>query len=180
MTPGVPGHAEKEKRYLKSDLEFHGTGLPFMRSTVKRFLRAHLELTHDELFDLVAALWSRPVHESRTAAGRLLEARPDLVGAADLEPIERMLREAKTWALVDGMAVNVVGRLLLRDGDALPTMDRWATDDDFWIRRSALLSQMRTLKEGGSFDRFGRYADSMLEEKEFFIRKAIGWVLRET
>jgi 3-methyladenine DNA glycosylase AlkD len=47
------------------------------------------------------------------------------------------------------------------------------------VRRSALLAQIKPLREGASFHRFGRYADAMLDEKEFFIRKAIGWVLRE-
>jgi 3-methyladenine DNA glycosylase AlkD len=61
------------------------------------------------------------------------------------------------------------------------TLDRWAADDDFWIRRSALLALLPGLRRGaGDFDRFARYADGMLDEKEFFIRKAIGWVLRET
>jgi 3-methyladenine DNA glycosylase AlkD len=48
------------------------------------------------------------------------------------------------------------------------------------VRRAALLSQLRPLKQGASFDRFAGYADAMLDEREFFIRKAIGWVLRET
>ena len=53
-------------------------------------------------------------------------------------------------------------------------------DGDFWVRRSAMLALLIPLRQGeGDFDRFGRYADGMLEEKEFFIRKAIGWVLRE-
>jgi 3-methyladenine DNA glycosylase AlkD len=61
-------------------------------------------------------------------------------------------------------------------GDVL---DRWAADADFWVRRAALLSQLRPLRDGAPLDRFARYADAMLGEREFFIRKAIGWVLRE-
>ena len=59
-------------------------------------------------------------------------------------------------------------------------MDRWATDPDFWVRRSSLLAQLRPIRQGATLDRFLRYADPMLEEPEFFIRKAIGWVLRDT
>jgi 3-methyladenine DNA glycosylase AlkD len=58
-------------------------------------------------------------------------------------------------------------------------MDRWATDEDFWVRRSSLLCELRAIRTGGSLDRFGARADLMLAEREFFIRKAIGWVLRE-
>ena len=59
-------------------------------------------------------------------------------------------------------------------------LDRWAADGDFWIRRSAMLALLRDLRAGkGDPERFFRYADAMLEEREFFIRKAIGWILRE-
>jgi len=68
-----------------------------------------------------------------------------------------------------------------RDQRTGMVLDRWASDDDFWIRRSALLALLKGLRRGdGDFERFSRYADTMLDEKEFFIRKAIGWVLRET
>jgi 3-methyladenine DNA glycosylase AlkD len=104
----------------------------------------------------------------------------DLLTAADLAPIERLLRESLTWALVDGLAVDVVGSVLASDPDRTTTvLDRWSTDGDFWIRRSALLAWLRPLRQAAPLDRFLGYADAMLDEKEFFIRKAIGWVLRE-
>ena len=60
-------------------------------------------------------------------------------------------------------------------------LDRWAADADFWLRRSALLALLMPLRRGaGDFERCAGYADQMLDEREFFIRKAIGWVLRET
>jgi 3-methyladenine DNA glycosylase AlkD len=74
-----------------------------------------------------------------------------------------------------------VGPLVERAPELASTLDRWATDDDFWIRRSALLAHLLPLRNGGGdWERFTRYADAMLDEKEFFIRKAIGWVLRDT
>jgi 3-methyladenine DNA glycosylase AlkD len=63
--------------------------------------------------------------------------------------------------------------------DAAPRLDRWAESDDFWVRRAALLSQIRPLRVGAGFERFAGYAEAILGEREFFIRKAIGWVLRE-
>jgi 3-methyladenine DNA glycosylase AlkD len=60
-----------------------------------------------------------------------------------------------------------------------PVLDRWATDPDFWVRRASLLAELRSLKAGADMRPFLRRADRMLDEKEFFIRKAIGWVLRE-
>jgi 3-methyladenine DNA glycosylase AlkD len=114
------------------------------------------------------------------AATFLLEAYPELVRPSDLALLERLVRESKTWALVDGLAGDVTGALLVRHPNAAAKLDRWAGDDDFWVRRAALLAQIQPLRAGAPFERFGRYADAMLEDKEFFIRKAIGWVLRET
>jgi 3-methyladenine DNA glycosylase AlkD len=177
---GTAERADHERRYLKSELEHLGATVWQIRREVKSFAREHPDLSHNELAALVDALWAKPVHERRMAAVLLLEAYQELVAPTDLPLLERLVREAKTWAYVDGLASDVVGELLVRHPRAAAKLDRWANDPDFWVRRSALLAQIKPLRGGASFGRFGRYADAMLDEKEFFIRKAIGWVLRET
>ncbi len=178
---GTPERAVNEKRYLKSDLDFYGVTVPTIRRTIGAWLVDLGLLSRAELLEAVEVLWSKPVHERRTAATQLLAHHTDLLEPADVQLIERLLREAKTWALVDDLAASVAGPLLARHPDADAVLDRWADDPDFWIRRSALLSHLLALRAGGGdFERFSRYADSMLEDKEFFIRKAIGWILRDT
>ena len=178
---GTPDRATREKAYLKSDLEFFGVSVPLTRAAVRAWCRARPGLAHDELVSLAAALWKRPVFERRMAAEMLLELNPALLGPADVPLVERMLREARTWALVDSLAADVMGTLVERRPELASVLDRWAADGDFWIRRSALLALLGPLRRGaGDFDRFCGYADQMLAEKEFFIRKAIGWILRET
>jgi 3-methyladenine DNA glycosylase AlkD len=177
---GAPERAIQEKRYLKSDLTFLGATVWQIRAEVKAAGRAEPDLDHDRLLALVDALWSRPVFERRMAATVLLELRTDLLSADDLPLVERLLREAHTWALVDGLAVHVVGAVLAAHPDRTTVvLDRWSRDADFWVRRSSLLAWLRPLHRGAPLDRFLGYADGMLDEKEFFIRKAIGWVLRE-
>jgi 3-methyladenine DNA glycosylase AlkD len=178
---GTPQRAVSEKAYLKSDLEFTGTPVPAIRATVRSWGRARPELTRAGLIAVAEALWARPVHECRMAALELLDAKGALLQADDAAVVERMLRTARTWALVDGLAANVMSQLTERHPELTAWLDRWARDDDFWLRRSALLALLVPLRRGGGdFDRFSRYADQMLEEKEFFIRKAIGWILRDT
>ena len=81
---------------------------------------------------------------------------------------------------MDPLSIYLAGGLVERFPGLTSTLDRWSMDGDFWVRRSAMLALLIPLRQGeGDFGRFGRYADGMLEEKEFFIRKAIGWVLRE-
>jgi 3-methyladenine DNA glycosylase AlkD len=177
---GTPERAIQEKRYLKSELDFLGATVWQIRVAVKAAEGGIGDLDHDRLLALADALWSTPVHERRMAAVFLLAHRSALLGVDDLPIIERLLRDSRTWALVDALAVDVVGAILAADvPGATIVLDRWAADADFWIRRSALLAWLRPLRAGGQLDRFLSYADAMLDEKEFFIRKAIGWVLRE-
>jgi 3-methyladenine DNA glycosylase AlkD len=178
---GNAERAEQEKLYLRSALEHYGTTVPALRAVVRSVAGRRPALGHDDLLRLVDALWSAPVHERRMATVEVLTLRADGLKCGDILVLERLLREARTWALVDGLAASVVGPLVERCGDLGAVLDRWAADGDFWLRRSALLALLLALRRGGGdFARFCRYAEPMLEDKEFFVRKAIGWVLRDT
>ena len=178
---GTPERAQHEKAYLKSTREHYGTSVPAIRSIAKSVRHQHPGIEHDDLVATVRALWSMPAHEDRMVAVELLGVYADRLGPADITLVEQMLRESGTWALVDSLAASVTGRLVEHHPKLGEVLDRWSVDDDFWIRRSSLLALLVPLRRGdGDFERFARYADAMLEEKEFFIRKAIGWVLRDT
>lgn len=111
----------------------------------------------------------------------LLERRKDVLEPRDLPWLMDLVEASNTWAHVDWIAVSLVGGLLERDPAALRWLPRWGRAKSMWVRRTALLAQLRTLKRGaGDWELFVRLADAMLEKREFFIRKAIGWVLRET
>jgi 3-methyladenine DNA glycosylase AlkD len=151
----------------------------------RRIIRDHPDIDAPRAFALAEELWSKPLHERRMLAVVVLEHYAESMTPEDLERLESMLRESHTWAFVDGLAGDVVARIVLAHPDDLvvdATLRRWGADDDFWIRRSALLAHLHTLGRRGRFDGWGRFcdlADAMLDEREFFIRKAIGWVLRE-
>jgi 3-methyladenine DNA glycosylase AlkD len=175
---GTPERAASEKAYLKSDLEFLGATVWQTRTVVKASAAA-TSLDHDSLLRAVEGLWSAPIFERRMAAVMLLELHPKLLTADDLPVIEGLIRDSLTWALVDGLAGDVVATIRTSDPSVELVLDRWSTDPDFWVRRSSLLAELRAVKGGADLGPFLRRADAMLEEKEFFIRKAIGWVLRE-
>ena len=177
---GNPGRAEGARRYLKSELIFLGTDTRTVRETAKGALKSVPSLDRGGLLALVNALWPRGIFELRAVAVEALRARCGLLTAKDINLIERLLRDSHTWAFVDFLAVQIVGPLVVRFPELGAVLDRWAADPDFWVRRAAMLALLLPLRRGaGDFGRFSRYADSMLEDKEFFIRKAIGWVLRE-
>ncbi len=182
---GTPERAASERAYLKSSLVHYGTSVPNIRTVAKRFLRAHPEMGHDELIETCLALWvgeseGQAVHEQRACAVLLLDERTELLTIDDIPTVELLIRESRTWAYVDTLAAHVVARLVARDDGMFDVLDRWVVDDDFWIRRSAILALSDVLVEGRERPRFFAYADLLLPEKEFFIRKVLGWVARET
>lgn len=175
--------AAQEKRYLKSELQHYGATMSAINRVTRSFSNAHPELARAELRALVDALWARGVHELRMSAVELMTLRQAVLEPEeDLPWLEPLLRASRTWALVDPLAAKVVGPLTDRaPNDARALLDRWATDEDPWLRRTVLLRFLLPLRRGehAAFPPFATYADTMLEETEFFIRKAIGWVLRE-
>jgi 3-methyladenine DNA glycosylase AlkD len=175
-----PARAAQEKRYLKSPFQFIGLRVPEIRSIARGFRREHRDIAKETLWDICWDLWHGGVHEERALAMFLLDEFRGLLDLADMPALERMLRESVNWDQVDEIAVHLVGAVLRRDQRALESIRRWSRDDSFWMRRAALLSQLLPFREGaGDRALFYSLARDMMEEKEFFIRKAIGWVLRD-
>ena len=112
----------------------------------------------------------------------LLEVYADELRASDIQLVEDLIRKSKTWALVDWLACKVAGSLVGKFPKAKSRLRRWARDEDFWVRRSAMLALLTELREAGAATSSFSPSSlpSMIEEREFFIRKAIGWVLRDT
>jgi 3-methyladenine DNA glycosylase AlkD len=169
------------KAYLKSDLEFMGVAAKPLRSVARTFLDAHPEVDRKALLALVMGLWHRPVFELKAVAVALLERRASDLVIGDLELVEDLLGRSHTWALVDWLCTKVAAPLVERDpNEARSVLEQWSKDEIFWIRRASMLAQLPGLRAGaGDFELFASFAAGMVGEREFFIRKAIGWVLRD-
>lgn len=178
-----PARAVSERAYLKSDRDFLGVSVPVTRRIVRAQFRSGAIDGRSAAKAAVASLWAGPFFECRRAAVEVLAAAVGELGPDDLPVVEAYVRDGETWAIVDPLAIEVAGRIVARgvDVDLGTTMDRWSTDpDSFWVRRMSLLALLPSLRAGGEeWPRFVRYADAMFAEREFFIRKAIGWVARE-
>lgn len=176
---GSRERAVSERAYLKSTYDHVGAPVPAVRAVARQFLRDHRP-THDELVALVDHLWTGNLYERRLLATLLLQASWKDFGVADLPWIESLVRDSRTWALVDTLATGVVAPIVRRDPDGLAVLDRWVGHDDVWVRRTAVLGLRDLMRDGREIDRFVRYADVLLVEREFFIRKALGWIARDT
>jgi 3-methyladenine DNA glycosylase AlkD len=177
---GTLERARQEKAYLKSALRFHGVTLPDLRRAVREYDRAHPDLVRSRLLAIVDALYATDYHDLRSAGIGLMERRTDLLAPRDAPWLVGLVRRSANWAHVDWLAAAVLGEVFDAHPALLRGLSALGRDPDFWVRRTSLLVQLRPLREGrGDFALFEELAVPMLGEKEFFIRKAIGWVLRE-
>ena len=175
-----PARAAQEKRYLKSPFQFYGASVPKIRRIAKEFRAGNRKTSKGALWGLCRALWGGNFHEERALAIFLLDEYHALLDYSDMPLLEGMLRGSVNWDQVDEISVHLVGTVLERDGRALEYLQKWRRDENFWMRRASLLSQLLLFRRGkGDRALFYSLAREMMEEKEFFIRKAIGWVLRE-
>ncbi len=174
-----PAIAPQMAAYMKSDMPFWGIKspqrVPVLRAVVKDFAPADAE----DYRGSVRELWDLPHREDKYAAIHYARAFKQYQVPDMLDLYEYMIRDGAWWDLVDGIAANLVGSTWLRYRDDVnPIMDSWISDDDMWIRRSAILGQ---LNHKGALDesRLFRYCREQAADNEFFIRKAIGWALRQ-
>lgn len=177
---GSTERAANQKAYLKSDLDFFGVSVPVVRAALKRESKENPVVDHRDLLRTSLGCFDSSHFEMQLFGVLLLDKYMPLLVPGDLSHIELLIRKCSTWALVDPLSKP--GAFLVDNG--MPgvgeILDRWSVDENFWLRRMSLLVLMAGLRRNDEYwDRFVRYADSMIEEREFFVRKAIGWVLRD-
>ncbi|MBF0473544.1 MAG: DNA alkylation repair protein [Nitrospirae bacterium] len=164
------------KSYLKSPYKFYGVNIPLIDKTAREFTKANIGLQGHQVIELSKQLWDSQYHEEKTLALRLLR----YFNIKDIELYERLLIESKGWDHVDDISIYLVGALIIESNEYLDYLRKWSISENFWIRRASLISQILPFRKGlGDRALFYSFADKMIEEKEFFIRKAIGWTLRE-
>ncbi|MCZ9883641.1 DNA alkylation repair protein [Arthrobacter sp. B2a2-09] len=187
--------ADEAQTRLGGGLLYYGSSVGAVRGTVRDALRRHPGLAHDEVTALSSELWEAPVFERRLAAIVLLQSNVHLLTNTDLTRLEGFVREARLRELVDPLAVDVIGPLIAglqrqprarADG----VLDRWAQEPDEWLRRAALMSPLRALRNGrgdggGDWDAFIRHATVALDASRetggdaAVVRDAVSSVLDE-
>lgn len=174
-----PDKAGPMAAYMKTDMPFYGVQkagrVEVMRALADRFA---IEDAADYRA-AVEALWKRPHREEKYIAIAVARRWRAHIGLAQLDLYLAMVREGAWWDLVDEIATNLIGAVWKSERVAVsPMADAWIDDDDMWIRRVALIGQNRHRGETDE-TRLFRYCRERAGETEFFIRKAIGWALRE-
>lgn len=177
--------AEDFERRYGDRLEYYGASMGAVRGTVRNAARRYPDLGHDDVTALASELWSRPVFERRLAAVVLLQSFVRLLRSSDLTRIEGFLRSAHLPELVDPLAVDVVGPLLLRlpgpeAARAQAVLHRWAAADDAWLRRAAVLAHLPAFRAGegddASFRRTVRLVSGAQQGRVSAVEEAVDLV----
>lgn len=176
------GDAERAvgaQKYMKSEMPSLGVRVPEVRSIVTAAAREFPVASPDELRHAVVQLWrDATAREERYAAIDLTGLRMVKEDLDMLPVYEEIIRTGAWWDLVDGVSHRICALLLAHKSTMTPLLLRWAKDDDMWIRRAAITAQLGA-KSMTDHRLLAAVIDPNLHDKEFFIRKAIGWALRE-
>ena len=179
---GDPARAAGQQAYMKSALPFYGVPVPVVRRLVAGVLTGRPPLDAEQWLDAVRDLWDNAAHrEDRYAAlavARHRRYRADAADPARLPFYEHLVRTGAWWDLVDETAHLVGGVLAEHRAEAAPVIRGWARDDDRWVRRVAILSQLDH-RDGTDPALLLGCLGPNLADPDFFIRKAIGWALRQ-
>jgi 3-methyladenine DNA glycosylase AlkD len=169
-----------EKAYLKTPYKCHGTSLPFTDKVAKEFRKQNEEAAREYILTLARKLFTSEFHDEKRLGLRLLQFYPHYLDLSAMPLLEEMLLQSPTWDLVDDISIHLVGTVLEKDRKAYRYLKKWSRSENFWIRRASLISPILLFRKGrGDPELFFTFAERMLAEKEFFIRKAMGWGLRE-
>jgi 3-methyladenine DNA glycosylase AlkD len=173
-----PGRAVAMAAYMRDQFPFLGIPAPERDRVLRAVLAAGPEPTAGEVLDAADALWDLDGREYQGTAARLLAGRArDLPGTA-LARVQRLIVTKSWWDTVDELAVRVVGPLVRADPTLVAVMDRWIGDENLWLARTAILHQLG-YSDATDADRLFAYCLRRSADTEFFLRKAIGWALRQ-
>jgi 3-methyladenine DNA glycosylase AlkD len=177
-----PEHAAAAQRYMKSEMPHYGIRAQPLRKACKEVFERHPLESFEAWRDAVLALYRGAKHrEERYAAIELTGLKRDAHHRTlkALPLYEEMIITGAWWDLVDGIASHRLGELLRRHPTQIKKrMLRWSRDKDIWKRRSSIICQLG-FKQDTDLDLLYACIEPSLDSDEFFLRKAIGWALRQ-
>ena len=175
----VPADAGPMTAYMRHQFPFLGVKAPAQKAVVRAAVaEAGPPVEQEEVIAAVDALWGLPEREHRYAGCALAARFAPRASAALVDHVARWITTDPWWDTCDVLARNVAGQVVRRHPELRSTMDRWLAGDDRWLIRSALL-HMGAWKADIDRDWVFRACLDQAAHPDFFVRKAIGWILRD-
>ena len=174
-----PARAIQQKAYMRNQFEFFGISSPARSVIFREIFAGTQSLTQAEIEEIIEDTWSLPQREYQyfgmELAGRFIKK----TNHEFMAKIEFMITRKSWWDTVDMIAAHLVGTFLSRFPEMIPAYTgKWMASGNLWLQRSALLFQLK-YKEKADTELLFRLIQQLSDHPDFFIRKAIGWALRE-
>lgn len=174
-----PNKATAMEAYMRNQFPFLGMKTPDRNQLMKEFVSNHGVIGGDELLQAVLKLWELPEREFQNVAMGMLEKHKKVADQSHIDMLEKLVTDKSWWDTVDFLAANLIGFHLEKYPDLIPIYtERWIQSDNLWLRRTAIIFQLK-YKGRTDTQRLFDYIRLSKDDPDFFIRKAIGWALRE-
>jgi len=179
---GDPERARAQQAYMKSEMPFFGVSSPELKELLRPLLKGFRPASREKWDETVRSLWDGATHREERYAAIAFAQHPGAKKWRDpdaLDLYQHLISTGAWWDLVDVVASDLVGPVLLTyRRKTTRLMREWATGDDLWLRRAAVLSQ---LKHGAEtdLDLLTYAVEENVDDTSFWLRKAIGWALRQ-
>jgi len=172
-------NAIAQKQYMKNKFEFFGIKAPKRREIQKPFLiKAYLP-PKSELEKIVKTLWQKPQRELYYFVQEFTQKYIKQLEKEDIELLEYLIVNKSWWDTVDFIAVNLVGEYFKKYPQQRDDyIKKWLQSGNIWLQRTSLIFQLK-YKTEIDIKLLTNSVQHLLGTKEFFINKAIGWILRE-
>jgi 3-methyladenine DNA glycosylase AlkD len=179
---GDPQVAVQQQTYMKSELPYFGLPSPRLKAELKPLLRDWQPADDGQWAGTVRTLWDEATHREEwyaaIAVARHRRARAWL-DPASLDLWEHLIVTGAWWDVVDDVATHLVGDVLAgHRSAATPLVRAWATDDDLWLRRTAVICQIGH-RADTDLQLLRHAIEANVDDPTFWLRKAIGWALRQ-
>jgi 3-methyladenine DNA glycosylase AlkD len=177
-----PAKAPEMQAYMKSSTPYRGVPKPERAALTRALFTEHVLSSDAEWVDTILALWREAeFREERYVAIDLSGARryASWQSSALVPVYDELIVTGAWWDYVDEIASRRIGPLVRAEPDVMkPLMRKWSTDDDLWRRRTSIICQLAS-KAATDTALLADCIEPSVEEKDFFLRKGIGWALRE-
>ncbi|HBG71086.1 MAG: hypothetical protein A2W93_02720 [Bacteroidetes bacterium GWF2_43_63] len=174
-----PVVAAGAKKYMKDQSEFFGVGSPLRKEILGDFLKTNKLPDIKNIPAFAELCWNSPQREMQYCCMEIMFRVRKKITPEHIPLFEKLIQNKGWWDSVDFIAPSLAGFVLKNNPEIIDdVVSRWQNHDNMWMRRSAILHQLK-YKNDTNEKRLFETCKKLAHEKEFFIRKAIGWALRE-
>ncbi|MBW6491241.1 MAG: DNA alkylation repair protein [Lentimicrobium sp.] len=174
-----PAMAPMMEKYMKNHFRFLGIKSPERKAILRNFISEKGYPETEQTEAVICNLWKFPEREFQYLGMELASKKAFLKNPERNELIEWMIIHKSWWDTVDFIAGNLAGVWFQHHPEKIPAItEKWMSSGNLWLQRSCLLFQLK-YRSATNTDLLTGFILQLKDEKDFFIRKAIGWALRE-